>query len=136
MDMYYFLDERSDLGGKGLGFKQIIFSFKTDSMDILDVIDDRYDNGPNHEIEKTYKIPVEEYNKLLDLFDEINKNISLENIKNNESRIFYDNLKDETKKKLFLNIAYIYENHGMDYFIKFLKENNIECEPGHYSIQK
>jgi hypothetical protein len=136
MDMHYFLDESSDLGGKGTGFKQIIFSFDTASINILDVIDDRYTNGPNYEIEKTYKIPVEEYNKSLDLFDEINKNISIENIKNNNSKIFYDNLKDETKKKLFLNISYIYENHGMDHFINFPKENNIEYEPNHYSIQR
>jgi hypothetical protein len=136
MDMHYFLDESSDLGGKGLGFKQIIFSFGTDSIDILDVIDDRYDNGPNYEIEKRYEISVEKYNKLLCLFDEINKNISIENIKNNDSKKFYDKLKDETKKKLFLNISYIYENHGMDYFINLLKENNIEYKPDHYSIQR
>jgi hypothetical protein len=136
MDMHYFLDEESDLGGKGLGFKQIIFSFMADTISILDVIDDRYDNGSNYESEKRYEISVEKYNKLLDLFDEINKNISIENIKDNNSKIFYDKLEDKTKKKLFLNIAYIYENHGMDYFINFLKENNIEYNPDYYSIQR
>jgi hypothetical protein len=135
MDTHYFLDERSDLGGKGIGCKEIIFSFATDSINILDIIDDRYNDGLNYEIEETYKIPIEECNKLLDLFDEINKNISIENIKNNSSKVFY-NLKDETKKKLFLNICYIYENHGMDHFINLLKENNIKYEPNHYSIQR